>query len=146
MSELLGSPAYSPQLDLGTPLPIQFAETVTLNVDGQEIIVPAGTSVMRAAELANITIPKICATDSLDAFGSCRICLVEIEGRKGHPASCTTPAEDGMVVKTESEKLGMLRRNVLELYLSDHPEECATEHTVTECRIRKIFVGSQWTA
>ena len=138
MPELLGSQTYRPQADLGTPLPIQFAEMVTLSIDGREIAVPSGTSVMRAAELANINVPKLCATDSLDAFGSCRMCLVEIKDRKGHPASCTTPAEDGMVVSTRSDKLEMLRRNVLELYLSDHPENCATEHSASECGIRKL--------
>ncbi|MEJ8567339.1 formate dehydrogenase subunit alpha [Elongatibacter sediminis] len=110
--------------DMGTPVPITIGQPVTLSVNGRDVTVPRGTSVMRAAAVAGATVPKLCATDSLDAFGSCRVCLVEIEGRKGYPASCTTEAEDGMAVKTESEKLGMLRRNIVELYLSDHPEDC----------------------
>ena len=82
MSELMTSEGYGPQKDFGTPLPINVAKMVTLNVDGQEITVLEGTSVMRAAELASVNVPKLCATDSLDAFGSCRMCLVEIEGRR----------------------------------------------------------------
>ena len=66
-----------------------------VTIDDQTVMVPEGTSVMRAAALAGVDIPKLCATDSLDAFGSCRMCLVEIDGRKGTPASCTTPAVTG---------------------------------------------------
>ena len=79
------------------------AKLVTLEVDGREVTVPEGTSVMRAAALADVAIPKLCATDSLEPFGSCRLCLVEVEGRNGYPASCTTPVESGMKVRTKSE-------------------------------------------
>jgi formate dehydrogenase major subunit len=106
--------------DFGTPAR-ESNQSVTVNIDGQEISVPAGTSVMRAAAMAGIAIPKLCATDSLEAFGSCRLCLIEVEGRNGYPASCTTPVEPGMKVRTQSEKLGRLRSNVIELYMSDHP-------------------------
>ncbi len=112
------------QPDFGTPAPahqtVALGKPLTLTVDGREVTVAPGTSVMRAAALAGIKVPRLCATDSLDAFGSCRVCLVEIEGRKGYPASCTTLVEDGMEVRTESEHLTMLRRNVVELYVSDH--------------------------
>ncbi|HEX4740211.1 MAG TPA: formate dehydrogenase subunit alpha [Caulobacteraceae bacterium] len=107
--------------DLGTP-PVDGEASVTLTVDGREIAVPEGTSVMRAAALAGIDIPRLCATDTLAAFGSCRLCLVEIAGRGGTPASCTTPVADGMAVSTGGERLDRLRRGVMELYLSDHPE------------------------
>jgi len=106
--------------DLGTPKS-PSAETVALTIDGVDVRVPAGTSVLRAASEAGITIPKLCATELLDAFGSCRLCLVQIEGMKGFPASCTTPVTAGMKVTTQSDKLGQLRRGVMELYLSDHP-------------------------
>jgi len=106
--------------DLGTP-GRDSTQIVTLEVDGREVSVPAGTSVIRAAALADVAIPKLCATDSLEPFGSCRLCLVEIDGRKGFPASCTTPVEAGMKVRTHSEQLAKLRRNVMELYMSDHP-------------------------
>jgi formate dehydrogenase major subunit len=111
------------QKDFGTPAS-RSGKVVTLTIDGIKIEVPDGTSVMRAAAMAGTSVPKLCATDTLDAFGSCRLCLVEIEGRNGTPASCTTPASDGMVVHTESERLQALRRGVMELYLSDHPEDC----------------------
>src|SRR5215470_18526976 len=101
--------------DLGTPA--ADGDRVTLEVDGATITVPAGTSIMRAAALADRDVPKLCATDTLKAFGSCRLCLVEIEGRKGFPASCTTEVAAGMKVKTQSETLARLRRGVLELYV-----------------------------
>jgi formate dehydrogenase major subunit len=108
------------ELDFGTP-PSPATETVSLTIDGQAVNVPAGTSVMRAAQMTGTAIPRLCATDSLEAFGSCRVCLVEIEGRAGAPASCTTPVAEGMVVTTQSPTLERLRKNVVELYLSDHP-------------------------
>ncbi|MGB3273600.1 MAG: formate dehydrogenase subunit alpha [Xanthobacteraceae bacterium] len=108
------------EIDYGTPAS-GAVETVTLSIDGASVTVPAGTSVMRAAMEIGTEIPKLCATDSLDAFGSCRICLVEIEGRAGTPASCTTPVAEGMKVVTRSERLDRLRRGVMELYVSDHP-------------------------
>jgi formate dehydrogenase major subunit len=108
------------ETDLGTPKS-PSTEIVALTIDGVDVRVPAGTSVLRAASEAGITIPKLCATELLDAFGSCRLCLVQIEGMKGFPASCTTPVVAGMKVTTQSDKLGQLRRGVMELYLSDHP-------------------------
>jgi formate dehydrogenase major subunit len=109
--------------DHGTPA--TEGEPVTLNIDGAEVTVPAGTSVMRAAAVAGGAIPKLCATDTLKSFGSCRVCLVEIEGQKGFPASCTTLVAPGMKVRTESERLQKLRQGVVELYMSDHPEQCS---------------------
>jgi formate dehydrogenase major subunit len=105
--------------DLGTPA--AAGTPVTLEIDGVSVTVPAGTSVMRAAALVERDIPKLCATDSLRAFGSCRVCLVQIEGRKGFPASCTTDVAEGMKVSTQSAALHKLRRQVLELYVSEHP-------------------------
>jgi formate dehydrogenase major subunit len=108
--------------DYGTP-PKSSAKLVTLEVDGREVTVPEGTSVLRAAALADVAIPKLCATDSLEPFGSCRLCLIQVEGRNGYPASCTTPVESGMKVRTKSEMLERLRRGVMELYMSDHPPD-----------------------
>src|SRR5882757_3534781 len=99
--------------DLGTP-PSASAVQVTLQIDGCEVTVPAGTSLMRAAALADLKIPKLCATDQLEAFGSCRLCLVQIEGMKGYPASCTTLVAPGMKVTTQNQKIGELRRGVME--------------------------------
>ncbi|TAL39564.1 MAG: formate dehydrogenase subunit alpha [Alphaproteobacteria bacterium] len=110
--------------DLGTPKS-HAQNTVSLEIDGKGVTVPEGTSVMRAAEEACIDIPKLCATDRLDAFGSCRLCVVEVEGRKNYPGSCHTEAAAGMKVRTQSAKLSKIRSNVMELYLSDHPADCA---------------------
>jgi bidirectional [NiFe] hydrogenase diaphorase subunit len=107
-------------IDYGTPP--RDGAPVTLEIDGRSVAVPAGSSVMLAAALAGREIPKLCATDMLEAFGSCRVCLVEIEGRGGFPASCTTLVAEGMKVRTQSETLSRLRKGVLELYLSDFPE------------------------
>jgi len=126
------------QTDLGTPLPIKIGPLVSLTIDGRAISVPQGTSVMRAAALAGIEVPKLCATDSLEAFGSCRVCLVEIEGRKGYPASCTTGVEEGMDVSTQSERLDGLRRNVVELYVSDHPLECVSCSANGDCELQDV--------
>jgi formate dehydrogenase major subunit len=114
---------WDPEVDFGTPA-VRDTESVTVTIDGRQVDVPAGTSVLRAATEAGVAIPKLCATDSLQAFGSCRMCLVEVDGAKGVPASCTTPCADGMVVSTQTETVRDLRRNVMELYLSDHPEDC----------------------
>ncbi len=121
---------YDP-VDYGTPA--RHADvTVRLTIDGRELNVPAGTSVMRAALEAGIDVPRLCATESLEAYGSCRLCLVQIDGRKGYPASCTTPVEAGMVVRTQSGKLSQLRRGVMELYLSDHPPLIEAKHAGSE--------------
>lgn len=123
--------------DYGTPA-ADSPLAVTLEVDGKPVTVPAGTSVMRAAMHSGVAIPRLCATDSLEAFGSCRLCLVEIEGRKGTPASCTTPVEPGMKVTTQSSKLAKLRRGVMELYISDHPLDCLTCAANGDCELQDM--------
>lgn len=128
---------YSRERDLGTPA-VPGELTVSLSVDGQNVTVPAGTSVLRAAATVNIEIPKLCATDSLEAFGSCRLCLVQIEGRNGLPASCTTEVSEGMVVTTQNDRIGDIRRNVMELYISDHPLDCLTCPTNGDCELQDM--------
>ncbi len=128
---------FNPDKDYGTPA--RLSETlVSVQIDGIEITVPEGTSVMRAAALADINIPKLCATDSLESFGSCRLCAVQIEGHRGYPASCTTTVYDGMKVTTQNEKLGKLRRNVMELYISDHPLDCLTCPANGNCELQDM--------
>ncbi|MBV9743356.1 MAG: formate dehydrogenase subunit alpha [Acidobacteriia bacterium] len=125
------------EIDYGTPRSI--AETlVTLEIDGKPVTVPAGTSIMRAAMEMGVKVPKLCATDSLNAFGSCRLCLVEIDGRRGTPASCTTPAEAGMKVRTSSPKLSRMRRGMMELYISDHPLDCLTCSANGACELQDM--------
>jgi formate dehydrogenase major subunit len=124
-------------IDRGTPASKADAK-VTLTIDGTKIEVPEGTSIMRAASLMGTAVPKLCATDSVNAFGSCRLCLVEIEGRAGTPASCTTPVANGMVVKTQTERLKKLRRGVMELYISDHPLDCLTCSANGDCELQDM--------
>ncbi|GGX57390.1 formate dehydrogenase subunit alpha [Saccharospirillum salsuginis] len=124
--------------DLGTPPPVETGHSVALTIDGQAVTVPEGTSVLRAAAIAGIQIPKLCATDNLDAFGSCRLCAVEIEGRRGLPASCTTPVAEGMSVITQNERVAKLRRNVMELYISDHPLDCLTCSANGDCELQDM--------
>ncbi|MEQ8495480.1 MAG: molybdopterin-dependent oxidoreductase, partial [Gammaproteobacteria bacterium] len=123
--------------DLGTPA-VTATDTVEVHIDDRSVSVPAGTSVMRAAALAGVTIPRLCATDQLDAFGSCRLCLVEVEGMRGTPASCTTPVSAGMRVVTQSDQLAKLRRNVMELYISDHPLDCLTCPANGHCELQDM--------
>src|SRR5258706_16320385 len=123
------STAYTPYeraADFGTPPVEGSTKKITLTIDGEEVTVPEGTTVLRAAALNGINIPKLCATDSLEPFGSCRLCLVEIEGMKGLPASCTTPAENGMKGSTQNDRLAKLRRGGVAVYFSDHPLHCFT--------------------
>ena len=126
--------------DLGTPFPAQAVGTasVSLDIDGVSISVPEGTSVLRAAALADINIPKLCATDSLEPFGSCRLCAVQVEGRRGLPAACTTPVAEGMKVTTQNERLAKLGRNVMELYISDHPLDCLTCPANGDCELQDV--------
>jgi formate dehydrogenase major subunit len=126
-----------PDPDFGTPAAKSDVQ-VTLTIDGKTVTVPEGTSVMRAAMVNGIAIPKLCATDMVDAFGSCRLCLVEIEGRRGTPASCTTPVADGMVVRTQTEQVKKLRKGVMELYISDHPLDCLTCAANGDCELQDM--------
>ncbi len=122
--------------DLGTPA--AACAPVTLSIDGADVTVPAGTSIMRAAALAGGRIPKLCATETLKSFGSCRVCLVEVEGQKGYPASCTTLVAPGMKVRTDTEKLRELRKGVVELYVSDHPLDCAGCPADSHCELQSV--------
>jgi len=126
-----------PSPDYGTPKRVS-EKLITLEIDGVEVRVPEGTSVMSAAVDAGVRVPKLCATDSLEAFGSCRLCLVEIEGRKGYPASCTTTVAQGMKVRTQTPKLADLRRGVMELYISDHPLDCLTCSANGNCELQDM--------
>jgi formate dehydrogenase major subunit len=125
------------EVDYGTPRSTSEI-TVTLTIDGQSVTVPEGASIMRAAMQMGIEIPKLCATDSMKAFGSCRLCLVEIEGRDGLPASCTTPVTPGIKVQTQTRRLEAIRRGVMELYISDHPLDCLTCAANGDCELQDM--------
>ena len=123
--------------DAGTPASVS-TKSVRVEIDGQSVQVPEGTSILRAASEAGVSVPKLCATDTLKSFGSCRLCLVEIEGRKGYPASCTTQVADGMKIRTQSPKLSELRHGVMELYISDHPLDCVTCPANGHCELQNM--------
>jgi formate dehydrogenase major subunit len=125
------------EIDYGTPSS-RSEKQVTLTIDGREITVPEGTSIMRAAMDAGIQVPKLCATDMVDAFGSCRLCLVEIEGRNGTPASCTTPVAPGLKIHTQTPRLKEIRNGVMELYISDHPLDCLTCAANGDCELQDM--------
>ncbi len=95
----------------------------TITINGRKIETATGETVWNAARVAGVQIPFLCASPNLKSYGSCRLCLCEVVGQRGYPASCTTPVRDGMVVRTDSEKLNFLRRNIIELYLSEQPED-----------------------
>jgi formate dehydrogenase major subunit len=128
---------YVRAADFGTPKRVS-ERMVMLTIDGEEVSVPEGTTVMRAAAETGISIPRLCATDSQEPFGSCRLCLVEIEGAKGLPASCTTEVREGMKVTTQNKRLADIRRNVMELYISDHPLDCLTCPTNGDCELQDM--------
>ena len=118
---------YEHDIDYGTPAK-KTDKAVTVEIDGRTITVPEGTSVMRAAREGGVDIPSLCATDSIKEYGSCRLCLIEVDGVRGTPASCTTPVSEGMSVKTTSDRLTQLRRGIMELYISDHPDDDSPLH------------------
>jgi formate dehydrogenase major subunit len=111
---------------------------VQITVDGMTASVPAGTTVMQAAKTVGVDIARLCANDTLKPFGSCRLCVVDIAGRKGLPASCTTPVDQGMVVRTQTPQLARVRRNVMELYISDHPLDCLTCAANGDCELQDM--------
>lgn len=111
---------------------------IDLTVDGMPVRVASGTSIMQAARTVGVDIAKLCATDSLKSFGSCRLCIVQVDGRRGLPASCTTPVEPGMVVRTQTPQVARVRRNVMELYISDHPLDCLTCAANGDCELQDM--------
>ncbi|MDP6326008.1 MAG: formate dehydrogenase subunit alpha [Candidatus Thalassarchaeaceae archaeon] len=97
-----------------------------ITIDGRKLPVTSGQSIMQVASENGIDIPSLCHSPQLSSIGSCRICVVEIEGRNGTTSSCTTPAENGMIVSTSNDRLKSLRRGITELYLSEQPKDSLT--------------------
>ena len=123
--------------DFGTPA-VSSGQEVSLEINGVSVTAPAGTSIMRAAAESDIPIPKLCATDSVDAFGSCRMCMVQIDGRRGFVSSCTEPVAEGLKVTTQNAEIAKLRRGVMELYISDHPLDCLTCSDNGDCELQDV--------
>ena len=115
-----------------------MSDTITLNINGTEVDGKKGETILEVAERNGVYIPTLCAQPDLTPFGACRLCIVEVERMKGLPPSCTTPAQDGMVVRTNTPQLARLRRNILEFMLSEHPHECLICHRRERCSLDDI--------
>ena len=113
-------------------------KTVSLRIDGKTVTAPEGTSVLEAALANGIYIPTLCYDRRLDPYGGCRMCIVEIEGMRGLPTSCTTRAAEGMVVGTDTEKVHTVRRTVCEMLISDHPGDCLSCASNQNCGLQKV--------
>ena len=98
----------------------QKKERVTLNIDNRVVVVERGKTILQAAEQNDIYIPTLCAHEDLTPFGGCRMCLVEVEGARSFLTACTTPVEDGMIVRTHTDQIQKERKEILELILSEH--------------------------
>jgi predicted molibdopterin-dependent oxidoreductase YjgC len=111
---------------------------ITLTINGKTVTTESGMTVLEAAISAGIYIPTLCYYPDLKPYGGCRVCVVEIEGMRGLPPSCTTPATDGMKVHTETEAVNNVRRTVLELLIADHPTDCLTCPSDRNCELQKV--------
>jgi formate dehydrogenase alpha subunit len=118
---------------------------MTVTIDNRVINVERGLTILQAAERNDIYIPTLCAHKDLTPFGGCRMCIVEVEKMRGFPTSCTTPVEDGMIVRTQTAQLQAERMEILRLILSEHPSSCLVCDEQDECKeysgtIRKVGV------
>ena len=116
---------------------------IALTIDGRTVSVPEGSTVLKAIEKAGLYVPTLCYDPALKPFGACRLCMVEIEGMRGLPTSCTTPVQDGMKVHTETEELQRIRRMIVELAIANHPYECLLCNKSEDCELLKVarYVG-----
>ena len=99
---------------------------VNLKIDNKDVCVPEGTTILEAARKAGIDIPTLCFLKEINEVGDCRMCIVEVEGRRGFVTSCVQKVEEGMVVRTNTQNVEEARRDVLDLILSNHPQDCLT--------------------
>jgi predicted molibdopterin-dependent oxidoreductase YjgC len=118
--------------------------TIALTIDGRQVTAPNGSTILEAARKAGVYVPTLCADSALAPYGACRLCLVEVKGnRRPMLPSCSTPAADGMVVRTSTPLIERTRRNIVELLLSDHPEDCLTCPQNNRCELQRVaaYVG-----
>ena len=116
----------------------QSVDTISMKINGQQVAGKSGQTIMQVARDNEISIPSLCDSPHLDAFGSCRMCIVEVDGIRGTPSSCTTPATDGMEIQTASERLWDLRKGITELYVSEHPLDCLTCTANGDCELQDV--------
>ena len=112
--------------------------TLTLTIDEKTVVAPDGATVLEAARSAGIYIPTLCYDPDLNPYGACRLCVVEIEGMRGLPTSCTTPVTDGMVVHTETPRVNRSRRITMELIMANHHGDCLTCAKNQQCELQNI--------
>ena len=112
--------------------------SVKITIDGKEIEAAEGSTVLEAAQQAGIYVPNLCNSPGIKPYGACRMCVVEIEGMRGLPASCTTKVSDGMVISNSSETVNKVRRMNCELLISDHPQECLTCPSSKCCQLQEV--------
>ena len=110
---------------------------ITLTIDGQPISVTPGTTAMDAALANGIDIPRLCHHPDLKPSGGCRLCLVEVDGRPNPIPSCGLACEPGMVIRSQSDQLTALRRDTIDLFVSDHPLDCVTCDKAGACALQK---------
>lgn len=108
---------------------------IQLIINGKEVEAPAGSTILQAAELAGIEIPRLCYDPDLSPMGACRLCVVEVQGNRLLPASCVTPVSNGMVVETESPAVVEARKTILELLVANHPLDCMTCDKQGACKL-----------
>ena len=108
-----------------------------ITIDGRSVAFPPGATVLETALANGIDIPRLCYHPALKPSGGCRLCLVEIEGRPNPAPSCGLACEEGMVVRTQSEQLTRMRRDIIELFVSEHPLDCATCDKDGACDLQK---------
>lgn len=115
-----------------------MSKLINLTIDGEKIEVPEGTTILQAASLLNVHIPTLCYHEDQAVKAVCRICVVEVEGQRLLPAACSTPVSEGMVVKTASPKVIAARKNIMELILARHPQDCLNCSKNGSCELQKI--------
>ena len=108
-------------------------EEITITIDGVQVKTRPGQMVLEAAIAAGIYVPYLCYHPGMKPYAACRMCVVEVEGGRGYPASCTLPVQDGMVVKSDNNEIYQLRRSIMEMVISEHPHGCLTCHRVELC-------------
>lgn len=112
-------------------------QPVKLFIDGVEVEVPPGTTVLETAEMIGVHIPRLCKDPDLSDLGACRLCVVEVEGKKNLPPACVTAVAQGMVVHTASPKVTEARRTILELLIANHPLDCLTCEKMSNCMLAR---------
>src|SRR4030042_2051500 len=117
---------------------MSYKSQITLTIKGQSVLIDAGSTVFQAAKKEGIYIPHLCYDEDMEPYGACRLCIVEIDGFKGMPTSCTTPVTDGMVVRTETEDINRVRKATVELLISTHPPDCLSCRANQKCELQKV--------